>query len=74
MGTNRKCSLKVLSDDNKLLHGTAAQLHYVKEQGGWDAFIEKITSDAATVAVKHAFKELDKARFKSVSNKKRKIS
>lgn len=73
MKTNRKCSLKVLSDDNQLLHGTAAQLHYIKEQGGWDAFIQKITSDAATVAVKHAFKELDKAKFKSVP-KKRKIS
>lgn len=51
MGKQRKCSLKVLSDDNKLLHGTAAQLHYVKEQGGWDAFIEKITAESATVAV-----------------------
>lgn len=73
MKTNRKCSLKVLSDDNQLLHGTAAQLHYIKEQGGWDTFIQKITSDAATVAVKHAFKEMEKAKFKSVS-KKRKIS
>lgn len=73
MKTNRKCSLKVLSDDNQLLHGTAAQLHYIKEQGGWDAFIAKLTSDAATVAVKHAFKELDKARLKPVP-KKRKIS
>ena len=73
MGKQRKCSLKVLSDDNKLLHGTAAQLHYVKEQGGWDSFIEKITSEAATVAVQHAFKEMEKAKFKPVP-KKRKIS
>ena len=73
MSKSRKCSLKVLSDDNKLLHGTAAQLHYVKEQGGWDSFIEKITSEAATVAVQHAFKEMGKAKFKTVS-KKRKIS
>lgn len=74
MGTKRKCSLKVLSDDNnKLLHGTAAQLHYIKERGGWDAFIEEITSEAATIAVQHAFKEMEKAKFKTAS-KKRKIS
>lgn len=73
MGTKRKCSLKVLSDDKKLLHGTAAQLHYIKEEGGWDNFIEKITSEAAIVAVQHAFQEMEKAKFKSVS-KKRKTS
>lgn len=73
MNKHEKCSLKVLSDDNKLLYGTAAQLHYIKEQGGWDSFIEKITSEAATIAVQHTFKEMEKAKFKPVS-KKRKIS
>ena len=38
-----------------------------------NSFIEKITSEAATVAVQHAFKEMEKAKFKTVS-KKRKIS
>lgn len=73
MGTKRKCSLKVLSDDNQLLHGTAAQLHYIKEQGGWDAFIENLASESATIAVQHAFREMEKAKFKTTS-KKRKIS
>ena len=73
MSNKRKCSLKVLSDDNKLLHGTAAQLHYIKEQGGWDEFMKKTISDAAEIAVQHAFHEMDKAKFKSVS-KKRKTS
>ncbi len=73
MSNKRKCSLKVLSDDNKLLHGTAAQLHYIKEQGGWDEFMRKIISDATEIAVQHAFHEMDKAKFKSIS-KKRKIS
>lgn len=71
MSKQRKCSLKVLSDDNKLLHGTAAQLHYVKEQGGWDAFIENITTEAATVAVKHAFREMGKAKFTSIPSKRK---
>jgi hypothetical protein len=71
MSKQRKCSLKVLSDDNKLLHGTAAQLHYVKEQGGWDAFIENITTEAATVAVKHAFREMEKAKFTSNPSKRK---
>ena len=73
MSIKLKCSLKVLSDDNKLLHGTAAQLHYIKEQGGWDEFMRKIISDATEIAVQHAFHEMDKAKFKSIS-KKRKIS
>ena len=69
MAKSKKCSLKVLSDDNKLLHGTAAQLHYISEQGGWDAFIEKTTAEAAEIAVQHVFKEMEKARFKVVRRK-----
>lgn len=65
----KKCSLKVLSDKGKLLSGTAAQLHYISEKGGWDAFMEKTASDAARLAVAHAFKEMDKAKFKTVKKK-----
>ena len=71
MSNQRKCSLKVLSDDNKLLSGTAAQLHHIKEQGGWDNFIKNITAEAATVAVKHAFKEMEKAKFKSIPSERK---
>lgn len=62
-----KCSLKVLSADNKMLHGTAAQLHYISEQGGWDTFMQKTISDAAAVAVNYAFREFEKAKFKDIS-------
>lgn len=73
MPKSKRCSLKVLSDDNKMLYGTAAQLHYISEQGGWDAFMKKVTTEAAEIAVRHTFKEMDKARFKPV-RKKRKVS
>lgn len=73
MPKSKKCSLKVLSDDNKMLSGTAAQLHYIHEQGGWDAFIKRITTEAAEIAVQYTIKEMEKARFKSVS-KTHKIS
>ena len=75
MAKKRKCSLQVPSDDGKrTLYGTAAQLHYIAENGGWDAFMEKTASDAAKLAVKHAFREMDKAKFKVTSNKNRKSS
>ena len=73
MTKSKKCSLRVLSDDNKMLYGTAAQLHYISEQGGWDAFMKKVTTEAAEIAVRHTFKEMDKAQFKPV-RKKRKVS
>lgn len=67
--SKKKCSLKVLSNDGKMLSGTAAQLHYISENGGWDAFMKKTVSDAAKLAVEHAFKEMDKAKFKTVKKK-----
>lgn len=69
--SNKKCSLHVLSNDGKMLSGTAAQLHYISENGGWDAFMEKTASDAAKLAVAHTFKEMQKARFKSIKGKKK---
>ncbi len=69
--SKKKCSLHVLSDSGKTLHGTAAQLHYISENGGWDAFIAKTVSDAAKLAVEHAFREMDKARFKTVKGKRK---
>ena len=71
--SKKKCSLHVLSDDGKMLHGTAAQLHYISENGGWDAFMEKTASEAAKLAVSHTFKEMEKAKFKTIKGK-RKIS
>lgn len=42
------CSLQIYKD-GKLLKGTAAQLHYTKEHGGWDNYhyelVEKITEE-----------------------------
>jgi len=67
----KKCSLKVLSDSGKTLSGTAAQLHYISENGGWDAFMEKTASDDAKLAVKHTFKEMEKAKFKTVKGKRK---
>ena len=66
----KKCSLQVPSKDGKsTLYGTAAQLKYVSDNGGWDA--SKITSDAAKVAVEHVFKEMKKAKFTTVKGKKK---
>lgn len=67
----KKCSLHVLSDNGKMLHGTAAQLHYISENGGWDAFIEKTVSDAAKLAVAYTFKEMEKAKFKTIKGKRK---
>lgn len=69
--SKKKCSLQVQSKDGNMLYGTAAQLKYVSDNGGWDAFISKITSDAAKVAVDHVFKEMKKAKFTSVKGKKK---
>ena len=65
---NKKCSLKVLSNNGKTLSGTAAQLKYVSDNGGWDAYIEKVASDAAKIAVKHAFNNMKKAKFTKVKS------
>ncbi len=61
-----KCSLKVLSDNNELISGTAAVLHFLKQQGGWDKYIEEVTKEATSIAVDYVFKEMDKAKFKVV--------
>ncbi len=73
MSKKRKCSLQVLSDKNKMLYGTAAQLHYISEQGGWDEFMEKTSAEASRIAVQHVFREIEKAKFKTVS-KNNKVS
>lgn len=66
----KKCSLKVLGDNGKTLRGTAAILHHVSNQGGWDAFIAKVSSEAAQVAVDHVFREMKKASFTSIKGRK----
>jgi len=66
----KKCSLKVLGDNGKTLHGNSAVLHYLSEQGGWDAFVAKLSYESAQVAVDHAFREMRKASFTSVKGKK----
>ena len=71
MPKSKRCSLKVLSDDNEMLYGTAAQLHYISEQCGWDAFMKKVTSESAEIAVQHVFEEMEKARFKPVRKNRR---
>ena len=70
----KTCSLKVLSDDGKMLHGTAVQLHYISEQGGWDKFVENLSAASAKVAVDYAFKELEKAKFKVIHGRKQRTS
>lgn len=69
--SEKKCSLQVQSKNGNMLYGTAAQIKYVSDNGGWDAFISKITSDAAKIAVDHVFNEMKKAKFKTVKGKKK---
>ncbi len=66
----KKCSLRIVGDNGKILRGTAAQLHYISDRGGWDSFIEEIADNSARVAVKHAFKELMKSSFVGGKGKK----
>ena len=57
-----------------MLYGTAAQLHYISEQGGWDKFVKNLSESSAKIAVEHAFRELEKAKFRVISGRKQRTS
>ncbi|HCE1798588.1 TPA: hypothetical protein ACPVXA_004625 [Vibrio parahaemolyticus] len=49
-----KCSLKVVTDEGKRLHGTAAILHHTSKNGGYDAWLEEYTETQMKKAAKDA--------------------
>lgn len=61
---SNKSSIKVLSDSGKMLHGTAAQLKYVSDQGGWDKYHEKLAAKITNTVIKEMVKEQRKATYK----------
>ena len=54
----KKCSLKIVKEA-RVLHGTAAQLHKISKEGGWDAYHEKIVEKVTKKVTKEVLKELN---------------
>jgi hypothetical protein len=59
-----KCSLKVISDKGKVLHGAPAQEVFIKRQGGWDAYHEKMVVNISKKVYKEIMKEQQRGLFK----------
>lgn len=56
--------LKVIGSNGKMLGGGAAQLSYIKQQGGWDEYNLKLVNKAAQKAYEEVIKDQQKAAFK----------
>ena len=41
----KQCSLRVIRPDGKILTGTAAQISYISQKGGWDKYHWDIVSN-----------------------------
>jgi len=55
---NKKCSLRVLSLNGKVLTGTAAQLSYISQRGGWDKYHWDIVSNVYDKIIKEQNRSL----------------
>lgn len=54
----KKCSLRIVKD-NKVLYGTAAQLHKISQEGGWDLYHEKIVEKITQKVTKEVLNEIN---------------
>jgi uncharacterized protein YPO0396 len=53
-----KCSAKVRLPDGRVMHGAAAQSVIIKQNGGFDAFQDKLKSEGAQMAFEMVSKQL----------------
>lgn len=54
----KKSSLRIMKD-GRPLYGTAAQLHKISKEGGWDAYHEKVVNRVTQKVTKEVLKELN---------------
>ncbi len=59
-------TLNVIGKNGKKLGGGAAQLHRIKENGGWDAYHEKLIGKVTKKVYEEVMKEMDKPNLKVV--------
>jgi hypothetical protein len=68
--TDKKCSLKVVSDNGNLLHGTAAINAMISRAGGFDQWVTtmctNVAKDAAERAVTAMLEEQSKPKLRVV--------
>lgn len=57
--------------DGRMIYGTAAQQHIIKEDGGWDEHHRKFAERVANIAVREYNKDLIKENFTVVNGKKK---
>lgn len=53
-------SLRVMGKNGKLLGGGAAQLHRIKEYGGWDAYHEELISQVTKKVYEEVMEEMNR--------------
>lgn len=61
----KPCSLKVYNG-SRYLYGTAAQLHKISIEGGWDSYHEKLVQNITSRVTKEVLNELNSPVLKLV--------
>lgn len=59
-------SLCIIGKNGKRLGGGAAQLHIIKEYGGWDAYHEALISKVTKKVYKEVMEEMYRPKLKIV--------
>lgn len=59
-------SLRVMGKNGKMLGGGAAQLHRIKELGGWDAYHTELIQRVTKKVYEEVMEEMNRPIFKIV--------
>lgn len=59
----KKSSLRIVKD-GRVLYGTAAQLHKISKEGGWDKYHEKLVEKISKKVTKEVLNELNEPILK----------
>jgi hypothetical protein len=62
---SNKCSLKIYSGKN-MLHGTAAILHKISTEGGWDDYHSKLIGKITSKVTREVLDELNRPVLRKV--------
>lgn len=64
--SKKKCSLRVINSGKKPLFGTAAQLAYISQRGGWDNYHKELVTEIAEEVYDKIMAEMNKPKLRSV--------
>lgn len=62
---SKKCSLKIYNGKN-MLYGTAAQLHKISNEGGWDEYHSKLVERITNKVTREVLNELNRPVLRKV--------